>query len=886
MNRLIPTALAAAALLAMSCAGDPPSPVALPADRVQTDLTHLKDSDGRYVFLHGVNLSGSTKVPKAVDGKELLPTDLRLPSNMGKPSYVGKPWDVTGCAFAADGTFDAASEPACEAAKEFKKLRRVGFNVFRFLLNWEGIEPDQRGQYDQAYLLTIAKHAKIAEHYGVYLLLDMHQDSYSRHLVAMYNEKPSYVDDTGKTVYPARGSIENMVLSLVPPYTDAVRGEGAPKWAVKACLFEKNMDAETWGVPRLVSGISDPSVNLSSIIDLLTKLLGGGDGGGPAIPPWVNTLLDKVANDPLLQGVAPMDTSDLLPFTNWGLMSMTSIDTARNFACLLSGFFGDDDPYHRGGAFKKHYVTWNGAQVPVSRFLQDAYAEMWRQVPKALKAFNGGTVPRSIIGYDIINEPNGNFITMSAAAAIFSTGLYQSAQETLVGLLGKETGNQIFDLLAALRLLPVVPAKPDEPVDPGTGATAEQKAAYQQAKTDYTAALADWQAQVDAIAHDWGFQYTDLFGTVGLNLGYDRTYMSPFYEVVGRPIFEEDPGAVIWFEPAMSIGMVLSTPGGMWDQGMTKPHICRCEDPASASNGKAVACDADAATCGNVRMAGTVYEPHYYADIYPFLGFNVPSRDFTPAEVKFREYDDGIAGNFHIVDWNLEKIPAVLGEFGTYYNFGGIRKSSEADYEVSSQILDNYYESLERLMMHRILWCYTPDNDPRYGDWWNKEDFSIWQGWKDLQMDTDIGLAKSSVTSTAQALADGSFRCAQAWSRPYPMFLAGKPVSMHFYSPFHYFDPDKGEVPPEREFELVYEAKESSSPTEIFVPEIQYPDGFYVWLSDGYAYWDEATRTLYHQPTNDDPGAVHSVRLMPPLAGRPAEGWQYFIRGTEVVARN
>ncbi len=882
---MILTASLVVAVGILGCDGGVPSRAPLPSSRVTTDLTHLKDSQGRYVFLHGVNLSGSTKVPKSVDGKELKPTDLAIPYNNGDPSYVGKPWDDTGCTFDATGSYNPASEAVCEPAREIIKLRGVGFNVFRFLLNWEGIEHEGPGLYDYDYLNSIARQVKIAEHYGVYILLDMHQDSYSRHLVAMYNEKPSYKDENGNTVYPPRGSIENMILSLVPPYTDAVRGEGAPRWAVEKCLFEKHMDAETWGTPRLISGITDPNVNLSNIIDLLTKLLGEGGGGGPAIPPWVTELLTKVPNP----AVPVTDTSDLLPFTNWGVMSMTSIDTARNFACLLSGFFGADDPYKRGGAYKDHFVKdGNGTQVPVSTYLQAAYAKMWRQVVISLKANNGGKVPANVIGYDIINEPNGNFITMTAAAAIFSTGFYQSAQDTLVNLLGKETGAQIFDTLTALRLLPILPAKPVEPIDPGTGATADEKALYDQAKADYPAAKTAYDAEIETVKHDWGFQYTDLFGVVGLNTGYDRNYMSPFYEVVGREIFEEDRDAVIWFEPAMSISSLISTSGGMWDTGMTKPHICRCEEPGSAMENKSVDCDDT--SCKVINQADTIYEPHFYADIYPFIGFNQPSRDFTTEEVKYRDYDSGLQGNLNIVTWNLENVPAVYGEFGTYYNFGGIEKSFKEDFEVSSQILDNYYESLERMFMHRILWCYTPDNDPRYGDWWNKEDFSIWKGWKDadLDMDRDIGLAKPVVTTTAKAIAEGTFRCEKAWSRPYPRFMAGKPVSLHFFSPYHYFDPDKGEVPPEREFELVYEARETSAPTEIFVPAIQYPDseGFYVWLSDGYASWDPATRVLYHYPVNDEPGARHWIRILPPLSERPSTGWQYYIRGSEVVARN
>jgi hypothetical protein len=903
-------ALAIAALGVSGCSGDAPSREPLPSSRVTTDLTHLKDGLGRYVYLHGVNLSGSTKTPKIVDGKTLTPLDLRLANNKGVPSYVGKNWSVEGCTFDAAGAFQPASEATCEAAGEILKLRNVGFNVFRFLLNWEGIEHEGRGKYDEAYLASIAKQVKIAEHYGVYILMDMHQDAYSRHLVTLYNEKPSYTADDGTTVvYPARGTIENMVLSLVPPFTDAVRGEGAPRWVVEACLFEKNLDADTWGIPRLTSGMAD--ANLSSIIDLLGKVLPAGEPGGPLVPAWVNELLGKIPSP----SVPVTDTSDLLPFTNWSLMAATSIDVARNFACLLAGEFAADDPYKRKGAFKGHTVEG----VPVTTYLQGAYAGAWREVVKSMKAQNGGKVPTNVIGYDIINEPIGNFAVMSATSAIFTTGLYESAQETLVGLLGKETGGQIFDLLTALRLLPVLPQKPvkpeapaaiaAEPTAPGAGATEEEKGLYFAAKYAWDQAKAAYDKQMTAYdlaaaaypdlqkafddevtktQHDWGFQYTDLFSVVGLNLGFDRAYMTPFYEVVGREIFEEDPEAVIWFEHSMNVEVLLGSGGGMFDQGMLKPRICRCEDEGTAQAGKAIACEDT--TCKAVREADTVYAPHYYADIYPMVGFNQPSRQFTVEEVRYRDYDAAMLKNLDIVKWNLENVPAVYGEFGTYYNFGGIEQSFKDDYLVSSHILDNYYETLERMFMHQMLWCYTPDNDPRYGDWWNKEDFSIWQGWKDsdLTIDRDIGLANPVVTTTAKAIADGRFRSDVAWSRPYPRFLAGKPVSMHFYSPLHYFDPDKGEVPPEREFEVVYEAKETAAPTEIFVPAVQYPDseGFYVWLSDGYASWDPASRVLYHHPVNDDPGARHFVRLLPPIDGRPATGWQYFIKGDQIISHD
>ncbi|HOI12084.1 MAG TPA: cellulase family glycosylhydrolase, partial [Myxococcota bacterium] len=329
---LVPAALLAALA---ACADDPRPAAPLPPGRVRTELTYLKDAHDRTLFLHGINLGGSTKVPKTVDGRAIGPADMGLAHNTGVPSYVGRPWNLSGCAFLPGGAFDPASEPDCQAAREVRKLRDAGFNLFRFLINWEGIAPTAPDQYDRAYLATIAQNVAIANHYGVYMLLDMHQDAYSRHLVARYNEKPSYKDKDGNTVYPPRGTLENTLLALMPPYTDAVRGEGAPRWAVEACLFEKDLDAPTWGQPRLVSGLAD--ANLSSLIDLITGFLGESEGP-PVIPDWVETFLGGIA-----PASAPVTgTSDLLPFTIWGIMAMTSVDVVRNFACLLSGDFGDD----------------------------------------------------------------------------------------------------------------------------------------------------------------------------------------------------------------------------------------------------------------------------------------------------------------------------------------------------------------------------------------------------------------------------------------------------------------------------------------------------------------------------------------------------------------
>ena len=108
---------------------------------------------------------------------------------------------------------------------------------------------------------------------------------------------------------------------------------------------------------------------------------------------------------------------------------------------------------------------------------------------------------------------------------------------------------------------------------------------------------------------------------------------------------------------------------------------------------------------------------------------------------------------------------------------------------------------------------------------------------------------------------------------------------MHFYSDFHYFDPDKGQQSPLHEFEVVYASKETDAPTEITVPELQYPDGFYVWVSDGDCYYDPSTHILYHYPSRDEPDAKYTLRMLPPLQGQENVDWKYFFKGDEVTSR-
>jgi hypothetical protein len=109
------------------------------------------------------------------------------------------------------------------------------------------------------------------------------------------------------------------------------------------------------------------------------------------------------------------------------------------------------------------------------------------------------------------------------------------------------------------------------------------------------------------------------------------------------------------------------------------------------------------------------------------------------------------------------------------------------------------YDALDRLLLSSTQWNYTASNRnaAECGDGWNQEDLSIYSG------DQDGG------------------RAIEGFSRPYARRVAGEPVNMSF-------DMVSGE------FVLVFDAEpDIEAPTEIFVPAVQYPQGYQVIASAG-----------------------------------------------------
>jgi hypothetical protein len=70
---------------------------------------------------------------------------------------------------------DKFNENTSLVAEDFALLKSLGVNVIRLGVMWPGVEPE-RGVYNRTYLAAVKDLAAQAAQYGMYTLVDMHQD--------------------------------------------------------------------------------------------------------------------------------------------------------------------------------------------------------------------------------------------------------------------------------------------------------------------------------------------------------------------------------------------------------------------------------------------------------------------------------------------------------------------------------------------------------------------------------------------------------------------------------------------------------------------------------------------------------------------------------------
>jgi hypothetical protein len=181
----------------------------------------------------------------------------------------------------------------------------------------------------------------------------------------------------------------------------------------------------------------------------------------------------------------------------------------------------------------------------------------------------------------------------------------------------------------------------------------------------------------------------------------------------------------------------------------------------------------------------------------------------------------------------MNSAPTLIGEFGLPFDMKRKHAYRTGDFSAHVRGFDTYLRALDENLLSWTLWNYTADNTNERGDGWNDEDFSIFS--RDQQADPQ------NIHSGGRAL--------EAIVRPYARAVAGEPLKMAFDRKTRTF-----------EIEFRHDA-EVTAPTEIFVPDYQYPQGYRVEVSDGAHEIDRGEQTVLYRHTANV--AVHRIQIKP-----------------------
>ncbi len=286
----------------------------------------------------------------------------------------------------------------------------------------------------------------------------------------------------------------------------------------------------------------------------------------------------------------------------------------------------------------------------------------------------------------------------------------------------------------------------------------------------------------------------------GRQVDFSQDYYRPFANRFAREIRSVDPGALIFLETEVAY---------------TPPRW------------------------GSEDVSGIVYAPHWYDGFVlylkqysPFLGFDMLAGKLVIGPGRIRtSFARQLATYKQQASEFLAGAPVLLGEFGIPFDLQHKKAYRTGNFGKQIKAMDRSMRALEDRLLSGTLWNYTPDNTNMHGDQWNGEDLSIFS--RDQQTDPQ------DIHSGGRAL--------PAVVRPYARAVAGEPLRMAFDLKHKIFT-----------FVFRHDA-EVTAPTELFVPNYQYPRGYIVEVSDGTFEIDREQQVLrYHHTSECD---IHTIRL-------------------------
>jgi hypothetical protein len=295
----------------------------------------------------------------------------------------------------------------------------------------------------------------------------------------------------------------------------------------------------------------------------------------------------------------------------------------------------------------------------------------------------------------------------------------------------------------------------------------------------------------------------DHFSRVGeRQVDFSRDYYRPFAQRFAEAIRSADPRAILFIEPGVGHA----------------PPPWRPEDPSNIA-----------------------YAPHWYDGFVllmksysPLLAADMDTGRVVvgPGRIR-RSFAEQLARPKRHSRERLGGVPTLIGEFGIGFDMKQKRAYRTGDFSEQIRAMDRSFRAIEANLLSCTLWNYTPDNSNAHGDQWNDEDLSLFS--RDQQSDP--------------ADPNSGGRALEGCVRPYPRRTAGEPLHLSF-------DWKR------KEFRFAFRHDDQvTEPTEIFVPDLQYPRGCHVEVSDGDFELRQAQQTLIYRHTLER--QVHRIRVRP-----------------------
>jgi len=409
----------------------------------------------------------------------------------------------------------------------------------------------------------------------------------------------------------------------------------------------------------------------------------------------------------------------------------------------------------------------------IQGYLQSHYINAIKQVALKLK-----DLP-NVVGYDTLNEPSNGFIgetdisQRSQGIPAFIGESPTIFQSMLLGAGYSQTVDVFSIGLTGLRKTGVKLVNP------------QRETAWLPDREDIWKQHGVWGLELNG---EPAILKADYFSRVnGRVVNFDEQYFKPFANRYAREIRSILPAAVIFVESVPSQG------GLTW---------------------------------GMEDAANIVHAPHWYDDVTlvrksfsNWMTVDTHTMKLILGAQRVRQcFVDQIARILRQAEEKMNHIPTLIGEVGIPFDMQNKHAFRTGDFSMQIRALDATMTALEKNFASFTLWNYTADNTNARGDQWNDEDLSLF--------------SRDQMTGSGSVYDGG--RALQAALRPYPIKVAGVPVSMSF-------DIHK------KAFEFRFRHTAGiSAPTEIFIPVSQYLDGYSVDVSDGTYEADSAHQTLHY----------------------------------------